>query len=343
MRIGWVSSALPYLPSRGGFRVSGANLIPRLARRHSVDLISLLEDDDAEHLDWIRSYCNSVVTIPVTTPRFPQRVANFISGYAFGKYLSCRPQLAAAVRSGFNDHRWNILHVEGSFVGGIVPTDLPVPKLLSVHDAEILRAQEMLKCRIGLRDRMRYTARRYYERRYERLVYPRYNRCLVLAERDLIFNRRVVPEAKWAVISQGIDIDYFRPLPVEKLPDSMVFHGHLSYPPNVHAAFEFADKIFPLIRRQRPSATFHLVGASPTPQVRELASRPGIRLSAELPDLRATLCSAQVYVCALLYGSGIKNKLLEAMSMQLPIVAYPGATVGIECTAGKHLVTADTP
>ena len=65
MNIGFVSQALPYLPSRGGFRLYGGNLIRQLSRRHQVHLVSLLIEDDMEHLEWAKQYCASVRTIPV--------------------------------------------------------------------------------------------------------------------------------------------------------------------------------------------------------------------------------------------------------------------------------------
>ena len=46
MNIGMVTEELPYLPSAGGFRLYGANLIRGLSRRHRVDLISLVRDGD---------------------------------------------------------------------------------------------------------------------------------------------------------------------------------------------------------------------------------------------------------------------------------------------------------
>ncbi len=45
MNIGLVSQALPYLPSRGGFRLYGGNLIRHLSRRHQIHLVSMLIDD----------------------------------------------------------------------------------------------------------------------------------------------------------------------------------------------------------------------------------------------------------------------------------------------------------
>lgn len=344
MRIGFVSQALPYLPSRGGFRLYGGNLIRCLFRRHRIDLISLLRDGDEQHLDWAAQYCASISTIPTHKKSPPLKVANFVSGYLRGKPLHHRAQLGSLLRAGLEAHNWDVLHVEGGFLGGLVAPELPISKVLSLHDAEVLRAQEMLHCELPLRSRLENTVRKCTEPRYDRLVYPRFERCVVVADRDLAFVRKLVPKANFALIPYGTDTEYFHPIEVEKQLGTLVFHSHLGYPPNVEAALEFANEIFPLIRREVPNAAFHLVGADPVPKIQTLASRPGIKLSANLPDLRPAVCSAQVYVCAIRYGTGLKSKVLEAMAMRMPVVGYhPGSTVGLDCIYGKHLLAATNP
>ena len=344
MNIGFVSEALPYLPSRGGFRLYGGNLIRCLSRRHTIDLIAFLRDDDEQHLNWPRQYCASVSGLPGNGASMPMRLANVGSAYLWGAPIVGRKQLAARLQEGLAAGRWDVLHVEGEYAGGLISVDLPVAKVLSLHDSWTLRAEEMLKCAQDWRQKLYYRFLQYHEPRYERLVYPRFERCTVVAGPDLDEVRKTVPSAKVDLISYGTDTEYFHPVEVTKQPDTLVFHSHLGYPPNIEAALEFANEIFPVIRREAPGATFHLVGADPDPKVRELGSRPGIKISANLPDLRSAVCSAGIYVCAIRYGTGLKSKMLEAMAMQMPIVAYhPGSTVGIDCMYGEHLLAATTP
>ncbi len=165
----------------------------------------------------------------------------------------------------------------------------------------------------------------------------------MVAPRDQEVVAQVAPKSTVELIPYGTDTDYFYPVPAQKQESTLVFHGHLGYLPNIEAALEFADNIFPRIRREIPNATFHLVGADPVPRVQDLAARPGIHLSANLPDLRPAVCSARVYVCAIRYGTGLKSKVLEAMGMRMPIVCYPGSTVGIECENGENLLVAENP
>jgi glycosyltransferase involved in cell wall biosynthesis len=339
-----ISQALPYLPSRGGFRLYGGNLIRCLSKRNRIDLISLLVDDDAGHLDWPRPYCSRVEAVPVRRASAPMRAANFIAGYVSGASLHQRAQLASLVARGLAERRWDVIHVEGDYAGSLLPRPSPVPRVLSLHDSWTLRCREMVCCARTWREKFYYSALELREPRYERLLYPRFDRCVVVADRDLAEVSRVAPGARAELIPYGTDTEYFHPVAVEKKPASLVFHGHLGYAPNVEAVVEFARDIFPRIRAQAPEATFHMVGADPAPEVRALTAIDGVRLSANLPDIRPSVCAASVYVCAIRHGAGLKSKVLEAMAMRMPIVAYhPGSTVGIACENGRHLMAPETP
>jgi glycosyltransferase involved in cell wall biosynthesis len=338
MTIGWISQALPYLPSRGGFRLYGGNLIPRLSKRHNVELVSLLIDDDADHLSWARQFCSKVTSFPVRS-RLWMKPLNYAGGYLFGRPVAHRAEFAAAIREGAK--RWDVMHVEGGFVGALVPDDVNLPKVLSLHDAEVLRCKELLQCKMPASERLRIHARQFFEPRFDKLVYPRFDRCVVVADRDQKVLTDLVPKANTILIPYGTDSDYFKPVSATKEPHAVVFHSHLSYAPNVSAAVEFANDVFPLIRREIPDAVFHLIGAKPSPDIRALADRPGISISADLPDLREAVCSGSVYVSAIRYGTGLKSKILEAMAMGLPIVCYPGSTVGLCAVSGKHLLVVD--
>jgi len=344
MNIALISQALPYLPSRGGFRLYGANLARCLSKRHRIDLVSLLQDDDDQHLEWPKKYFASIQTIPTANKSFVQRTRSFVSRSVRGIPLNHRAELRAILREGIANRDWDVLHIEGGFMGGIIDQELPIAKVLSLHDAEALRAREMLNCRLSFRERMYYTMTKYLEPRYDRQVYPRFERCTVVADRDLKFVRKLVPNADFQLIPYGTDTEYFHPFPIQKQKNVLVFHSHLGYPPNIEAALEFANEILPIIQREAPDAVFHLVGANPAAEIQALTSRTGIKILANLPDLREAVCSGAIYVCAIRYGTGLKSKVLEAMAMQMPIVAYhPGSTVGIDCVDGEHLLAATTP
>ena len=207
----------------------------------------------------------------------------------------------------------------------------------------MLRCEEMIRCATSSRERLYYQILRHHEPRFQRLIYPRYERCVVVAERDRAAVQATVPAARVDVIPYGIDVERFQPPAVRPPSAVLLFHGNMSYAPNVAATLAFANEIFPRVREQRKDAVFHVVAADPVSAVTALAARPGIRLSRDVVDVRPALAEAGVYVCALRHGTGMKNKMLEAMAMGLAIVCYEDAVSGIDAVSGRHLLVARSP
>ena len=86
-----------------------------------------------------------------------------------------------------------------------------------------------------------------------------------------------------------------------------------------------------------PAARFALFGFNPRERVKELAKVPGVELHPDLPDLRSEVVRRQVVVLPFVTGGGIKNKLLEAAALGMPIVCTRWALLG---TKGKPAVRA---
>jgi len=79
--------------------------------------------------------------------------------------------------------------------------------------------------------------------------------------------------------------------------------------------------VLPLIRQSIPEARFLIVGRQPTGKVLRLQSIAGVEVTGLVPDVRPYLAQSQVSVAPFLIAAGIQNKVLEAMSYCLPVVA----------------------
>lgn len=123
----------------------------------------------------------------------------------------------------------------------------------------------------------------------------------------------------------------------------------MAYAPNVDAARYLVNDVMPLVWAKIPSATLLLAGADPKPSVRALASKR-VTVSGRLDDIREAYASSQVFVAPMRLGSGLQNKLLEAMAMNLPcvttsIAATPllAATQPLDHSATRPLLVGDNP
>ncbi|GAA4387151.1 glycosyltransferase [Hymenobacter koreensis] len=140
------------------------------------------------------------------------------------------------------------------------------------------------------------------------------------------------------VVPNGIDTEYFRPgaVPADE-PFELVFCGNMAYHPNVEAAEWLAQEILPAVQVQHPQARLLLAGT--TPAARVLALQSGhVKVSGWLPDIRTAYASARVFVAPMRTGTGLQNKLLEAMAMGRPCVTTPLANNALHATPGQHVL-----
>jgi sugar transferase (PEP-CTERM/EpsH1 system associated) len=162
--------------------------------------------------------------------------------------------------------------------------------------------------------------------------------CLVVSEAE---RARFDQHATIRVVPNGVDAGAFPYLEDGRPPARLVFGGNLGYFPNVDAASWLAREILPRVRAIVPGAELRLVGARPARAVRVLRAAPGVSLAASVPAMAPELAAATIAVVPLRAGSGLQNKVLEAMAVGTPVVATPRAVAGLDVRPGEHLVVAE--
>ncbi|MCB2410138.1 glycosyltransferase [Hymenobacter lucidus] len=143
------------------------------------------------------------------------------------------------------------------------------------------------------------------------------------------------------VVLNGIDTDFFQPADAQPKEYDLVFCGNMSYHPNVDAAEFLATEILPLVQQTHPRARLLIAGTTPAARVLALAS-PSVVISGWLPDIRTAYASARVFVAPMRVGTGLQNKLLEAMAMRLPCVTTPLANNALRGTPGQDLLVGES-
>ncbi|QDT63302.1 D-inositol-3-phosphate glycosyltransferase [Calycomorphotria hydatis] len=166
---------------------------------------------------------------------------------------------------------------------------------------------------------------------------------MVVSEAEAELLREVHPDAKPAVITNGVDhVKYSRPSDHERSND-LVFVGVLDYSANVDGLLWFAEHVWPGLHKSRPKTTFTIVGKNPVPEIRRLASQPGISVNANVSDVRPSLWNSKLAVIPLRLARGVQNKVLEAMAAHVPVVASAAACGGIAARDQHELVQANDP
>jgi glycosyltransferase involved in cell wall biosynthesis len=110
----------------------------------------------------------------------------------------------------------------------------------------------------------------------------------------------------------------------------LVFSGNFNYYPNKEAAEFFLNEIFEDVRRHFENITICFVGRHPSPLMIDFAENfpLNIVVTGEVNSVEEYLAQSKIYVSPLLSGSGMKNKILQAMAAKLPIVCTPESISG---------------
>jgi glycosyltransferase involved in cell wall biosynthesis len=180
-------------------------------------------------------------------------------------------------------------------------------------------------------------------RRFERWACETADAVAAVSEMDRVYLRSLLADARFpiAVIPNCIDTRIYQQ-PVSPMPYDLVFNGKMDYRPNVDAVLWFADEIWPLICRKRPSTTWAIVGQKPHPRLDRLRGLPGVTMTGWVESIRPYLAGAQVVVMPFRIGSGTRLKLIEAMATGRAIVSTPIGAEGFPVQHDEQLLLATT-
>lgn len=157
------------------------------------------------------------------------------------------------------------------------------------------------------------------------------------------------------------DAEYFRKagcrkpiidIPFSVTPESLenvsveensLFHlGSMDWMPNLESIDWFLEQVWPALHKELPQVRLYLAGRKMPKRLME-AEIEGVSIVGEVPDAMYFIASKEINVVPLLSGSGIRVKIIEAMSAGKTVVTTTIGAQGIDCKDGEHLLIADTP
>ena len=177
--------------------------------------------------------------------------------------------------------------------------------------------------------------------KYEPNVVDNFRNAILVSELDAKSFTKSSKEID--IIPIGTDVDIFRPQPSE--PHStvrLIFAGHMSYSPNIYAVQWFIDNCWNEVQQLCPNTEFIIAGAHAPSEILNLADRPNITVTGQVESMAATLAQADIAVIPMQSGSGMQNKVIEAMSCGLPTIVTTVGLGAIMAVPGEHLIVADT-
>ncbi len=338
MRILYVT---PYVPSP--IRVRPYHLLLNLARAgHEVTLLAAGACDprvDGLALARLREAGITTHRLVVPTWRSYLRSAvALVRRRPMQAYYSVDGRVAARMRALLAQRPFDVVHIEHLRAAHLVEALPPdIPSLYDAVDCISLLFEQAMRESPSFRSRLITRLELGPTRSYEARLLTRFRQVVVTSTRDKaaleVLARRYLPPgqpvAPITVITNGVDSDYFHPLPLKVEPRTVVFSGKMSYHANVAAAHYFVEAILPRLWAWDDEVRFLIVGKDPPESLRALGTDPRIEVTGYVSDLRPWLARAAVAVCPVRYAVGIQSKVLEALAMERPVVATPAAMGGL--------------
>ena len=331
---------VPY-PLEKGDKLRAFYQIKELAKNNEIILCALNHNNKLDKqlaFKKLQPYCRSINFIDINAFQvFVNVIKAFFKGMPLqvGYFYSKRAD--KKIKKLFNEYKPDHVYCQlvRSAEYGI---NLPVSKTLDYQDVFSYGVKRRIaKAPFWLKPVLKLEYKRLT--RYESKVFDIFDVKTIISvpDRELIKHKE---KQKIHVIPNGVDHDFFKPLDKSKEYD-IVFTGNMSYPPNVDAAGFLAKEIMPLVWKKHPSAKLLLAGASPDPKVKALASGK-VKVSGWLDDIRDAYASAKIFIAPMRIGTGLQNKLLEAMSMKIPSITTPLANAALQAQPGKEVLLGET-
>lgn len=326
----YVTHHLPW-PARSGGRVREAQLLYRLSERFDIEIVAVSKVPELD-----RSHVGEASRLGVRAqvfaaqPTSASSTSDRHSGPLTRRHASpaARQYLARRLRD-----PELVVHVEGHYLLTLLPEHAQQAALLVEHNIESQLFHQRAALSRDPDERTTLLQAGTRTRRDELEAWGQVRAVAAVTDEDADLIRTLTPQADVLFLPNGAN--HLDPSPgqldaAQVGSPSLLFVAALSYEPNQHAARLLLSDIFPKVLRRCPDVTLAIVGSDPPQWLVEAAHHePRLTVTGWVPDVAPWLGSAEVVVCPLTVGGGVKVKILEALALGCAIVATPIALQGL--------------
>lgn len=348
MKVLFLTRDLPY-PATNGYKKRNFFLIKELAARN-IEIILLCEDKNNHFLQSphpLNSLCKDIKIINTNGKEknnFKNALFSLFSSLPFSIKSRILKDARNKIKNYLQKNPVDIIICDSVYRAANIPFDVKARKVLYEHNIESIIIKRYVNTEKNIFKKLFAFIEYLKFERFQRKMWNSFDSCIVCSAVDKKIIEEKSKNTNIFVINNGVDSRYFQPDSYPVNQNTLVYTGQIGWHPNEDAIIYFIRHIWSLIKKEKPEATFWVVGANPTSRVRALAKEDqSILVTGFVDDAREYIGKSQVYVVPLRIGSGTRLKILEALSMKKAVVSTSVGCEGLEVEDNKHLLIRDNP
>ena len=126
---------------------------------------------------------------------------------------------------------------------------------------------------------------------------------------------------------------------------NVLWLGSFGWGPNEEGMHWFAKEVYPVIKTllDQYNIVFNIIGSNPTQLIQSLHDGKHVFVHGFVDDISSFLNDSHLLIAPLLHGGGVRVKVLQAMSMGIPVLGTSKGCEGIGLTHKRNTWLADNP
>ncbi|MEX2531207.1 MAG: glycosyltransferase [Gemmatimonadota bacterium] len=346
-----ICQTLPFPPD-GGSKIRSFNVFKELSEMFEIHLLAFYRRKQGFHQQDIGAAVEGLRPV-AHTEAFPiaqegstwrwvkDHTLSVLSGRVYTASTFRSAEVLARLRSLLDEQDFHAVHLDSLDLAVYRPEISGVPVTCTHHDAQslLLARRAEVQGNPLVRSYMRHQSR--LMEREERRWCPAMECNFTVSEGDARTLQSLAPDARFEVIPNGVDTDYFSPAP--DAAEGIVFVGGTSWYPNRDALEFYSESIRPLLDKVGVEDVTSWVGRIRQEEVTRYQADSRLRLTGYVPDVRPYLAGAACYVVPIRVGGGTRVKILDAWAMGKAVVSTSVGAEGLKAIDGENILIRDEP